>query len=202
MYRLMIVWACLWSTAVVGQEESVEQFLQRLEEFNAETTSIVSSFDQVQVLSFLDEEMKASGSFYFMKPSAMKWEQVVPEAYSFVITEDEAYKSDVHGTKKIPSNSPQIIGFKKFLLETMDGSILKSDDFENEIELVDGDAKITLLPKQKAMKRMFREVRLVFDVQSLLLKELVFQETPEDYRSIYFSNHKLNTLTDRTQFTR
>ncbi|RJE72874.1 MULTISPECIES: outer membrane lipoprotein carrier protein LolA [Reichenbachiella] len=201
--KIMTLGLCLFASQfLAAQDAAVEDFLKRLEAFNEKTTSIVSDFEQVQEFSFLEEKMNSSGKFYFMKPGIMKWDQIKPEPYFFVIKEDEAYKSDGNGIKKIPVNSPQIIGFKKFLMQTMDGSILKSDDFTHEITLTDLSAKITLVPQQRALKRMFSQVRLVFDKKTLLLTELTFYESAEDFRSVYFSQHELNTLTDAAQFTR
>ncbi|MCV9387180.1 LolA family protein [Reichenbachiella ulvae] len=201
IYSLMLGLAIICLTVEVEAQDRVEKFLSRLEAFNAKTTSIVSDFDQEQEFSFLDETMEASGQFYFMKPGVMKWDQKSPEAYAFVIKSDEAYKMEGGKKKNIPLNSPQIAGFKRFLLTTMDGSILQSGDFDVNIGFANGVVEVDLLPTKKTMKRMFEKVSLKFDEESLLLKELVFFETETDFRRIQFSNHQLNTLTDATVFT-
>ncbi|UXP30773.1 outer membrane lipoprotein carrier protein LolA [Reichenbachiella agarivorans] len=203
MIRIFLIgMVLLLSAQLIAQRTDEVDFLKRLEEVNKTTQSIVSDFRQVQEFSFLDEKMESTGKFYFMKPGVMKWDQTEPEKYSFVIKSDEAYKTDSHGTKKIPLNSPQIIGFRKFILETMDGSILTSPDYDSEVVLNAKTATINLIPKQKTVRKMFGKVVLVFDQQSLMLRELSLYETEDDYRTMYFSNHKLNTLTDQAQFTK
>lgn len=194
--KLQLAFILIFAVVLVlqAQDQRTDEFLDRLQAFGAKTESIVSDFDQEQEFDFLDETMKASGRFYFMKPGIMKWEQNEPEAYAFVIKSEEAYKIQDGQKKKIPLNSPQIVGFKSFLLKTMDGSILESDEFSSEVSFGDRQVIITLNPEKKAVQRMFERVVLKFDEQSLLLQELIFFETETDFRHIRFSNHQLNQL--------
>lgn len=192
--QIAIVLSFAFILSLQAQDQRTDQFLNRLQEFGAKTESIASDFDQEQEFAFLDETMTAKGRFYFMKPGIMKWEQNEPEAYAFVIKSEEAYKIENGQKKKIPLNSPQIVGFKKFLLTTMDGSILESDEFSSEISFTGQQVSIEMIPEKKAAQRMFEKVVLKFDEQSLLLQELIFFETETDFRRIRFSNHQLNQL--------
>jgi len=195
-----LLFICFVSSNVFAQDISINDFISRIEKINASVTSIESEFIQIQKFSFLDEVIESTGNFYFKKPNAMKWEQLSPEPYKFVLNDHEAYSFDGKDKKSMPANSPQLVGFKKFIMGTIDGSVFAGDDFETTIVENQEHIEVVMLPQKKAVKRIFLRVEMVFDKTTLDLDVLRFYESEEDTRIISFNNHQKNTLTDYSIF--
>ncbi|MGL1886424.1 MAG: outer membrane lipoprotein carrier protein LolA [Reichenbachiella sp.] len=198
--RLVLIILMLLPLIGVAQENELARFVSLLSTKNASLQSLESDFSQVQSFSFLDEVLKSSGKFYFKKPGSLKWDQTSPEAYAFVITPVAAYSFDGKQKKSMPANSPQLVGFKKFIMGTIDGSVFVGDDFKNEVTFINGTVKVVMLPQKKALKKIFERVEMEFDEQTLYLKELKFFESEEDIRTMTFTDQEINTLTNSTLF--
>lgn len=195
-----LFFVCFIAFETTAQNISVNDFVSRIQEINGAVTSIESDFNQLQEFSFLDEVIASSGKFYFKKPNAMKWEQLSPEPYMFVLNEGEAYSFDGVKKQKMPANSPQLVGFRRFIMGTVDGSVFQGDDFETTVVENKDKLEVLMLPQNKALKRVFLKVEMVFDEETIDLLELKFFESEEDVRVISFTNHQKNTLTDYSIF--
>lgn len=197
---IYLLFMCLAVSSLSAQDIPISDFIAQIQEANTSVLSIESDFVQIQRFSFLDEVIESTGNFYFKKPNAMKWEQETPEPYAFVLNDRNAYSYDGVEKKSMPANSPQLLGFRKFIMGTIDGSVFAGDDFETTIVQVSGQIKVEMLPKKKVLKRIFVKIEMTFDQSTLDLMILKFYESEEDTRLISFSNHQKNTLTDYSIF--
>lgn len=185
---------------VSGQESTEAEFINQIAKTKEQIRSITCQFEQTLALSVLLEEQKSSGNFFYRTPGQLKWEQQNPEIYTLVINGDESYKLEGEERKELAAGGMQVVGFKRFILGTMDGSIFNSDHFETNVMKQNGDWQVEMIPQKKSLSRRFEKISLTFDQQKMLLRQMVFSEAGGDTRAIQFLNHQINTLTDDSNF--
>ena len=188
------------SVTTISAQDIKKDFLQRMESFNAAINSIESDFVQERSLSIMEDVLVSTGRFYYKKPGLMKWDQLQPSEYYFIVNGNKVIRFDGKKRKEIPANSPQVSHFKDFILGTVNGTMFESDQFLSTFSMVDDEVTIILLPQQREMKKRIDKIQLTFSYDKMLLNELVIFENGGDKTSIYFSNQKSNTITDNSIF--
>lgn len=189
---------CTCFGALKGQDLTEADFMSQIQNNKNKTESIVCQFEQILEMSVLAEKQKSSGNFYYRNPGQLKWEQTNPDIYTLVINGDQSYKMEGDQRKELAAGGMQVVGFKRFILGTLDGSIFNSDQF-NSTFTKEESWQIEMIPQKKALSKRFEKIQLTFD-QQLLLQQLVFLEPGGDMRTIRFFNHQTNTLTDDSNF--
>jgi len=185
---------------VIGQQDVKSDFLSRLKVANKGLTSIDSEFIQEKTMSIMTGVLTSSGKFYYKKPNLMKWDQLQPSPYYFILNGNEVKRFDGKTVKVISANSPQVSYFKDFIMGTVDGSLFESEQFEASYVKVGGTIEVTLIPLKKSMKKRIKKMVLVFDNEKLILLNLTMFETGGDQTAIKFVNTSLNTITDNSIF--
>lgn len=181
--------------------EIKNDFLQRMELANDTIQSLESDFIQERTLSIMEDALISKGKFYYKKPGLMKWDQVSPNPYYFILKGNKVLRFDGKKVKEIPANSPQVSHFKDFIMGTVDGSLFTSDLFESKFTREkNSNVKIVLTPLNKSMKNRISNLALVFDYDKMILLNLVIFEANGDQTKILFSNQKLNTITNNSVF--
>jgi len=186
--------------AVIGQQDVKSNFLSRLKVANKGLTSIDSEFIQEKTMSIMTGVLTSSGKFYYKKPNLMKWDQLQPSPYYFILNGNEVKRFDGKTVKVISANSPQVSYFKDFIMGTVDGSLFESEQFEASYVKVGGTIEVTLIPLKKSMKKRIKKMVLVFDNEKLILLNLTMFEAGGDQTAIKFVNTNLNTITDNSIF--
>ncbi len=175
-------------------------FLERLQTFNLTTISIQSDFEQTRSLAIMEEPLISSGKFYYKKPDLMKWDQQLPTPYYFIINGTKAIRFDGNKRKVMSSNSPQIAHFKNFIMGTIDGSMLKSDDYATLFTRNGNLIRVELLPQQKTMAKKIEKIELLFEYDKMMLQQLIITEVGGDIMDIIFTNQQLNVIENNTIF--
>jgi len=181
-----------------AQDNIQKEFIDKI--ISKDVSSIYSDFEQIQELSVLSESQVSSGKFYFINPDKMKWEQIKPSPYHLTFNGNNVYKYDGGEKQKLPLGSPQVAGFRKFIMGTMDGSIFSDKNFTNTFTQNDDIVSIEMIPQKKMLKSRFDKITLSFDFEKMVLLELMFYEKGGDTRLIRFFNHKINTIKDTSIF--
>lgn len=181
--------------------QSIEQlFLKKLQETNNSTQSIQSDFVQTHRLAIMEGPLISSGTFYYKKPGLMKWDQLLPTPYYFIINGEKIIKFDGKKKKEMSSNSPQFSYLKEFILGTINGDMFTSEKFDATYKKDNGLVLISLRPLQKVMLKRIEKINMVFEFDTATLKELMITEVGGDEMEIVFSKNQVNTITDNTIF--
>jgi len=198
--RSMLIVIFTLVVTLSSAQDIKEDFLQRMNEVNAKNTSIESDFVQKRTLSIMDEVLISSGKFLYKKPGFMKWDQLLPSQYYFILNGDRVIRFDGEKRKTISASSPQVSYFKDFILGTVNGSMFESKQFISTFSKVNDEVRVVLLPQQKEMKKRIESIQLVFSYDKMVLIELIIMEKDGDKTAIYFSNQKFNTISDSSIF--
>ncbi|MCT4622949.1 MAG: outer membrane lipoprotein carrier protein LolA [Schleiferiaceae bacterium] len=191
MKKLLLVVICGFCLAFVHQSNNVE-FESQLQEFYKNVESLSANFKQEKHSMLLLEPLKSEGKFYFKKPDAIRWEETKPQPNYFAINGDIVVRFD--GKSKTVSDNPdmQIKMFKRFILKTIDGSILNDKNFSKQFEDLGETKRFVLLPNQKQLKKRMAKIELLFNSKTYLLEELKMFESEEEFTVIQFNGQSAN----------
>jgi len=188
-----------FSISLTGTDIKTE-FLKKYSEANKNINSIKSNFTQEHHLEIMEEPIVSTGVFYYKKPGLMKWDQLAPTPYYFIVNGDKVIKFDGKKRKELSVNSPQVSYFKNFIMGTVDGSLFESTQFESTFTKSGNQIHVLLNPLEKQLKKRIEKIELTFNESELTLLGLTIFEAGGDKMIIAFSKQKFNTITDNAIF--
>ncbi len=198
--RLLPFIVIMLTISSISAQNFKQEFLQRMHASNEKIFSIQSDFVQKRTLSIMDEALVSSGKFYYKKPGLIKWDQQLPSPYYFILNGDKVIRYDGKKRQVISAGSPQVSYFKDFILGTVNGSMLKSEQFSSSFAREDNEVAIILIPLHKALKKRIEKIQLIFAYDKMILMKLVILEKDGDETAIFFSNQQFNTTSDNALF--
>lgn len=173
--------------------EDVEAFRSSMISASANTLSIASDFEQMKHLSFLEEDVKSQGIFYFQKENKLRWEYSQPFFYLIIFNNDTVVIQDENKTNVYDAASGKMFRqINEIMLSMVSGSILESDDFEFEYYENSSSYKLELSPLDENMKEFLSKIRLFINKKDMTVDELLMLEKSGDYTQIRFINKHLN----------
>ena len=173
-------------------EQSQVDFELRLKEYYKSVSSLSADFKQQKKTILFNELLESNGKFYFTKPDLIRWEQSEPSPNYFALNGEKVIQFDGSNKTTSTKTNMQISMFKKFILKTIDGSILSDPAFSKKNEKDGPIRRIVLTPKQKQLKKRISNIVLEFNDNSLLLEKLAMIESEFEATEITFENQKVN----------
>lgn len=178
------------------------EFKSQLKSSSAKMNTITADFDQIKFLSFMEEEIKSSGIFYFSKPNKVRWEYLKPSAYYLIINENKII-TFMNGKKSIvdASKNKTFSEINKIMLGSINGEIANHPDFESELFENATNYRLNLIPKSKALREVMNEIVIWFDKKDMSVGQIKMNEASGDYSFITLKNKKLNETFSNSLFT-
>jgi outer membrane lipoprotein-sorting protein len=168
-------------------------FRQKMAESTAETNSIASDFVQVKQLSFLEEEVKSKGKFYFRKENMLRWEYTEPFTYLIIFSHDSILIRNQDKTNIYDAASGRMFReINSIMLNMVNGTILDNKNFIFAYYESDQAFKLVLTPLDANMKEFLTEIHLFINKQNYTVDELHMIERSGDFTNIRFMNKRLN----------
>ena len=192
MHYLLSFIAVLFLSDPGFSQDQDAVFAKKLQEHYSTVKSISADFTQVKKSLLFDEPMLSKGVFYYETPDKIRWEQRSPSANYFVLNKDQVIQFDGEALKKSSGVNMQMSVFRKFILGTVDGTILNDASFDKSFQSKNGKKIITLIPLDKRMAKRLDKIELTFDETSLLLDQLKLYENQDESTEISFNNQKIN----------
>ena len=190
----------LLAVLTTAQDSIKAEFIKRINASYDQINTLKSNFEQVKTISFMTEDLVARGMFYYQKPGLMKWDQTEPDAYFFLINENEIIRFNGQKRQKLSPGSPQALIFKEFILGTVDGSIFNDARFESSFSKVNEIVEVIMTPKENKLKKRIDKIVLLFDYNSIFLNTLIIEENGGDKTVITFFDQQINIELDQTIF--
>lgn len=168
-----------------------------IEKISAETTKIEtlkSEFQQKKVLSFLNNPIESTGTFWFKEENQIRWEYKTPYAYLIImkngiltiIDEGQESTTDLSSNVMFEQLSSLIAG-------SIQGSLLNEDEkykkefFENEKAVI-----VRFNPLNEQLLSYLKYIEIHFNKKTLQVDELLMMEPGEDFTQIQFINPEIN----------
>ncbi|WP_025761939.1 outer membrane lipoprotein carrier protein LolA [Dyadobacter tibetensis] len=170
------------------QPQQVQEFLKKSAD---NTESIQAKFTEEKKMSVLKGVQKASGNFYFKKQDRMRWEQKLPDPY-IILIDGAAVRIKDGGKEKNLEGTRMAQQIRMLILGLINGNFTEDKSFE-KLYLEHATAyQVRLLPRNKRLKAIYQEIRLIFDKKSGILEQLTFIEKGGDRRDMLFYDQVIN----------
>ena len=184
--------------SVKGQEintgmKDIEGFKINMKKASESTMSISSDFIQLKHLSFLEEDVKSEGVFYFEKDNKLRWEYASPFYYLIIFKGDSIMIRDDNKTNIYDAASGRMFKeINQIMVEMVNGSMLESKNFEISFFENPSSFILELFPIDENMKEFLSKIIIHINRENYTADELYMLERSEDYTHIQFINKRLN----------
>lgn len=181
--------------------KNVQVFQQSLSKSNETRQTIESNFTQTKHLSLLAEKIKSNGKFYFKKEDKVRIEYTSPYYYLMVMNGGQLMVKDEEKTSKINTkNSKTMQSVNRIMIDCMRGTVFQNTDFKVTAYEASKGYLLSLVPVTDAMKKMFKQIDVYMDKNSLDVDRLSMIEVGGDYTDMDFTNTQHNRALNETLF--
>ena len=186
--------------APLSDSETI-QFKENVSQRSEALKSLSSDFFQSKYIQLMQGAALSNGKLFYKAPNILKWEYSTPYNYHILFKENQLFIND-DGDKSV-SNLKSNKLFEK-LVNLISGSInggLLADKNNYDVAYFKTGNYITALivPKDPAMRQMFREIILVFN-KECHVNSVKLMEDSGDFTEIYFKNIRINQKLEDSVF--
>ena len=175
------------------QVKDPSALIEQVNLHSKKTTSITADFTQVKEMSFMEEEVKSSGKFYFNSDGHLRWEYTVPFSYTIIINGDRIRIIDEGKSKDFESGSNRMfLEISKVMTGMVDGTLLSSSQFSTAWFEAAGYYKAILIPEETTLKEYLARIEIRINNRDYTVEELRMYERSGDHTQIIFRNKLLN----------
>lgn len=182
-------------------KEEIQIFKTGVAQHAASSKTISGKFVQVKHLDFLQNDIESHGKFYFSSPDKIKWAYLNPYQYSVIFKNNTLYINDEGKKSKVDLGSNAL--FEKLnilIVNSINGKMLESEDFKITYSQTNEYFIANLLPTNKVILKLFKEIVLSFDKNDFMIYRVKLIGPSGDYTQIYFKELKINTPIDDSVF--
>jgi len=173
-------------------EQANADFIRDLQEYYTKVSTIQAEFHQQKVSALFTETLVCRGLFLYSRPDKVRWEQKSPTPNYFILNGNTFIQFDGKEVSKSANGNAQSAMLKKFILGTIDGSLLQDKSFTKTLKDEGASMLVQLVPNDKRMKKRVQMISLQFNKKSKLLQELKIVESEIEYTQITFTKQLVN----------
>lgn len=169
---------------------------------NALINTLICPFTQVKQMTILKNPSTSKGIMYFKKPEQFRWEYTQNPKFIFAQNGKTIYTKSGDQVQIVKDNSAMLYQeISKLVVQSINGSILEnSKDFSPIFEENQEVIKITLIPKQRNLKKFIASIHLFIDKNTYIAHQFILNEPNGDFTKITFENVTVNQNINNAQF--
>ncbi len=174
--------------------KDMEKTKSDLSKLTENTSAIKSQFVQEKHLSFLTENIRSKGEFYFKSPNSLRWEYSEPFEYIIVFNDKNIMIKDGAKISTYDTESNKMFSeINNMMIGTIQGNLF-TDNERFDVEYFENASQylLELDPKLPEMKSMLKTIKIFIDKSDISVAKIKMIESSDDYTSIEFINRKLN----------
>jgi len=183
--------------------EQKQLMLEKITESSIKMESLICEFEQVKILSILEEKMISKGKMYYRNDNCLRWEYVSPYIYTFVLN-DKTIMMQAENSKKNVIDVKSSRFFQeiiKIMMNGINGSGLSdTKNFSVDYYWSETQWKVHLIPLQKEMKKMFSTIKLTFNVKDYSVDKVEMEEQNGDATTVLLSGKQFNKKIENEKF--
>ncbi len=190
----------LWASTMTPQQKqqvvnSINNTVERLQTMSC-------SFVQTKHMSMLNDEMTSRGKMYYKRANKFRCEYSSPYTYLFVFNGSKVYVGNKGQKSIIDTDSNKVFReIARLMMSTITGNALSNaKDFAIDIYDCGSNWGVTLMPKKKTIKRMFKKIDLFFNKSDFIISQINIYEYNNDKTTIHISNVQNNITINETLF--
>lgn len=192
-FLVFFISALAFSQQTPLSDSEILQFKENVAKRSDGLKSLSSDFFQSKYIQLMQGAAVSNGKLYYKAPNVLKWEYSAPYNYHILFKENQLFIND-DGDKSV-SNLKSNKLFEKLvnlISGSINGNLLADKNNYDVVYLRSGNFKVALIvPKDPAMRQMFREIILVFN-KEYLVNSVKLIENSGDFTEIYFKNIRIN----------
>jgi outer membrane lipoprotein carrier protein len=178
--------------APLSDSETI-QFKENVAKRSDGLKSLSSDFIQSKYIQLMQGVAVSNGRLFYKAPNILKWEYSTPYNYHILFKENQLFIND-DGDKSV-SNLKSNKLFEKLvnlISGSINGGLLADSQNYNVAYFKTGNYVTALIvPKDPAIRQMFREIILVFN-KDYLVNSVKLMEDSGDFTEIFFKNIRIN----------
>lgn len=195
-----IIFVLCLTLSIMGQDveyrtlDDPGEFKTKLKASIANISSIKSEFSQDKRLDIFEETIESVGVFYYQKEDKVRWEYTSPIHYIIILNGEKVLLQSENSEKKYNLNSNKFMEVvNELMVGSIQGNILENDDMFEKEYFVNEDFYIArLLPKDKNVENILKQIEMFFNKNDFSVDKLKFTEYTGDYTDIVFTNKTFN----------
>ncbi len=205
MTRFIFIAVLLFSTSGWAQNyvqlNDVTVCKERINSHANKTTTIAANFSEEIFSSMLKSTSKAKGILRYKKENKIRWEHLSPKK-QIILINGKLMKYSENGKEIKNAGSNRVVKkVQGLMIQMFNGDFLDEKEFsimyfENSLNY-----KLVLLPKNSRMSNYIESIELIFDKNTLAMKNLTLKETEEDKIVYTFTSIVFNKEITNTTFT-
>lgn len=190
---------CLAAPLTEAQQQDA---LTKINRATSQIKTMQCVITQTKHLSLLSEDMTAKGIMVYRQPNELRWEYTSPYEYLFIFNGEQVYVGNKTRQDVVGTGSNKVYKeVARLMMATVTGTALaNSSEFAIDVDASDAAWLVTLTPKKKEIKRMFRKFVLSFSKSACMIAEVAIYETNGDCTNIHFDTITTNKPVDDTNF--
>lgn len=193
IFTLLFLTAFLTMTVTDAHALTPAQKKEVISKINASAAAIKSmscSFTQTKNLKMLSDKMVSTGKLYYSKPNRLRWEYTSPYRYMFILNGSKVFTGSISRKNIIDANTNKVYReVSRIMMSAITGQALSNtSDFTADIEGTKSEWTVTLMPKKKELKHVFKQLRLVFNKKTSMISAIKIYEKNGDFTDITLSH--------------
>lgn len=188
-------------TAVTADEQ--ERIIAEINAAAKDVRTIQCDFTQTKTLSIMNDRLVSRGNMVYAQPGHLRWAYTTPYTYTFVITDDKVHIAKGSQRSSIDLRSSQAFQeLARLMAGSVTGQCLASGRDYDVTILADAHTYVAQLrPKDKRLRQLFATIRLTFDRQTRIVREVLLTEPAGDTTTITLNNVRQNQPVNAKAFS-
>ena len=201
---ILFVAFCMWLLPAMAQQKVNEAQVKR--QINAAAQAMKTmqcDFVQTKQIKLLNDKMVSRGKLYYQQSNKLRWQYTSPYAYTFVLNGGRVLINKGSRSDVINVNQSKVFGeIARIMMNSVVGKCLTdTKDFKSTITANSTEYVATLVPQQKQMKQMFKQIVLHFSKKQSTVVKVELVEKNGDKTVIELKNIKLNSPVNAKVFS-
>jgi outer membrane lipoprotein-sorting protein len=205
MIRIILIAFTFFSFTLVNDgytllKDSVS-CVRKIKDKSSLTNTLSANFSERKFSSLYNNPKQAKGKLLFKKNDKIRWEHFDPNQQIILINGKHIKYQENHKEIKNTTSTIIVKKIQKLMLNLINGNFLAQKEFTVNYYENNLNYKLILKPISKKTARYLSEVDLIFDKNSLELKEMELSENETEKVVYTFSNIQVNKTIDDSNFS-
>lgn len=179
-----------------------KEAIDRISASAAKVKSMKCSFTQTKNLSMLADKVTSSGVLIYSSPGRLRWEYTSPYKYLFIFNGEKAHIGSRSKKETVDVRKNKVYReMARIMMSTITGQALSgSSDFICDIAGTPASWIVTMTPKKKELKLIFKKIELTFNRHDSTVSGIKIYEKNGDTTDLKFSDISINPAINETVF--
>ena len=165
------------------------------------TNTLSANFSERKISNLFNNPKIGKGKILFKKKDKIRWEHFEPNQQIILIDGKKIKYQENHKEVKNTTSTIVVKKIQKLMINLINGNFITQKEFNVNYFENNLNYKLVLRPLNNKIARYLSEVDLVFDKNTLELKEMELSENDTEKVIYTFSNIHINKVIDDVNFS-